>query len=251
MKRLSSLFILLILCAGAYSQGLKIVRYVVPPYPPTAKAVGAGGEVQILAALDKDGNVISVDGMSGHFLLRQVSKEAALKWVFEKSSMLEIPRSLTIAFYFNEGTVQVVEKSEKAFEEIAKATSPNYTRAELHLTTLVPKLLILPREKGKIKSERCPLHDEEMEVEILPILRDGEQITMSYVDETEAEDASDDQEEETYDEASKKYFPNANSFYYGNEMNSATENIEVHYCKTCRLKEKEWELTHKKAGRGF
>jgi outer membrane biosynthesis protein TonB len=84
MKRLSSLFILLILCASAYSQGLKIIRYVVPPYPPTAKAVGADGEVQILAALDKDGNVISVDGISGHPLLRQASKEAALKWVFEK-----------------------------------------------------------------------------------------------------------------------------------------------------------------------
>lgn len=48
-----------------------------PAYPPTAKAVGASGPVNVQVTIDENGNVISATAVSGHPLLRQVSAQAA------------------------------------------------------------------------------------------------------------------------------------------------------------------------------
>ena len=48
-----------------------------PPYPPTAKAVGASGAVNVQITIDEQGNVISAKAISGHPLLRQAAEHAA------------------------------------------------------------------------------------------------------------------------------------------------------------------------------
>ncbi len=48
-----------------------------PAYPPTAKAVGASGAVNVQVTIDEAGNVTSASAVSGHPLLRQVAAQAA------------------------------------------------------------------------------------------------------------------------------------------------------------------------------
>ena len=55
----------------------KAVSLPKPSYPPTAKAVRAGGDVNVQVMIDERGNVVSANAVSGHALLRQVSEQAA------------------------------------------------------------------------------------------------------------------------------------------------------------------------------
>ena len=48
-----------------------------PPYPPPAKAIRVGGDVNVQVTIDEKGNVISASAVTGHLLLRQVSEQAA------------------------------------------------------------------------------------------------------------------------------------------------------------------------------
>lgn len=48
-----------------------------PPYPPAARAVRAGGDVNVQVTIDEAGNVISARAVSGHALLRQSAESAA------------------------------------------------------------------------------------------------------------------------------------------------------------------------------
>ncbi len=48
-----------------------------PAYPPTAKAVGASGAVNVQVTIDENGNVTSASAVSGHPLLRSVAAQAA------------------------------------------------------------------------------------------------------------------------------------------------------------------------------
>lgn len=55
----------------------KASRLVQPPYPPAAKAVRAGGAVNVQVLIDENGNVISASATSGHALLRAAATAAA------------------------------------------------------------------------------------------------------------------------------------------------------------------------------
>ncbi len=48
-----------------------------PAYPPAAKAVRAGGAVNVQVTVDENGNVVSANAVSGHPLLRASAVEAA------------------------------------------------------------------------------------------------------------------------------------------------------------------------------
>jgi hypothetical protein len=241
MKAAGILCVFLFLSSQIYAQdsGIKVITSARPIYPPTAKAVGATGEVDVMAALDDNGDVISAEVFTGHPLFRTVSKDAALKWKFGKNPVPDAPRSVVIAFYFGvDGQIKVIEKSEKQSEEVSEVMSPSFSRIEMRFNTLVPKLLLLPREKGEIKAEKCNLHDEWMGVEILPVSRNEETYVATFGNKNSGE--GDEDEEETYYQASEKYFPNAWPAYYGSGLFEATEKAEVHYCKSCRAKREEW-----------
>lgn len=48
-----------------------------PPYPPAARAVKAGGPVNVQVLIDESGNVYSAQAVAGHPLLRNVAEKAA------------------------------------------------------------------------------------------------------------------------------------------------------------------------------
>lgn len=61
----------------------KAVSLPLPAYPAAAKAVNAGGAVNVQILVDQDGNVTSAKAISGHPLLRQASEKAALEAKFK------------------------------------------------------------------------------------------------------------------------------------------------------------------------
>jgi len=55
----------------------KAINLVKPQYSPAAKAVKAGGAVNVQVTIDEKGNVISASAVSGHQLLRSAAEQAA------------------------------------------------------------------------------------------------------------------------------------------------------------------------------
>ncbi len=65
----------------------KAVNLVKPPYPAAAKAVRAGGAVNVQVTIDENGNVISASAVSGHPLLRAASVNAARQSKFSPTML--------------------------------------------------------------------------------------------------------------------------------------------------------------------
>jgi outer membrane biosynthesis protein TonB len=71
-----------------------------PTYPPTAKAVGAAGAVNVHVTIDEKGYVTSAAAVSGHPLLRAQSVLAAYGSRFKPTLLLDIPvRSIGVIVY--------------------------------------------------------------------------------------------------------------------------------------------------------
>ncbi len=79
----------------------KARNLVTPPYPATAKAVRAGGEVKVQVTIDEDGNVISANAVSGHPLLRSVSESAARSSKFSPTQLSGQPVKVTGVIIYN------------------------------------------------------------------------------------------------------------------------------------------------------
>jgi TonB family protein len=60
-----------------------------PPYPASARAVGASGAVNVQVMIDERGSVISAKAVSGHPLLRQAAEDAARKAKFTPTYLSE------------------------------------------------------------------------------------------------------------------------------------------------------------------
>lgn len=247
--------ILLLLTLGFFSvsafaqdEALKIVKSEIPKFPPTARAIGAIGEVQVTAQVVESGDVISAQVFSGHPLLRTAVGEAASKWKFGKSEKQDDIRSIIIAFYFGiGGEVVAIKKSEKESEEVSVINAVSSSRVEMRFNTLIPKLLLLPRVNGQIKKEKCAAHNERMEVEILPVLtidgldtwspEQGVPEDWKSADEEKREET----EAQLFREAQEKHFPNARTMYFNARLHKLTERAEVHYCNTCRINLDKWQ----------
>jgi TonB family protein len=61
---------------------IKVFKYEVPKYAPTALATRKKGEVIVNVKIDKTGKVVSTKVESGHAFLAKTSEEAASKWLF-------------------------------------------------------------------------------------------------------------------------------------------------------------------------
>lgn len=66
-----------------------------PPYPPTARAVRAEGEVSVQVMIDETGRVVSAKAVSGHPLLRSVSETAAQSAKFAPTLLSNQPVKVT------------------------------------------------------------------------------------------------------------------------------------------------------------
>ena len=79
----------------------KAVRKVQPPYPPMGKAVKAQGSVPIQITISEEGRVISAQAVSGHPLLQQAAREAAMQWVFSPTLLNGKPVKVSGVISFN------------------------------------------------------------------------------------------------------------------------------------------------------
>lgn len=71
-------------------QGNAIAK-VQPLYPAGAKRVNASGKVEVQVTISEAGRVIEATAISGHPLLRRAAVEAALKWVFNPTTLNRVP----------------------------------------------------------------------------------------------------------------------------------------------------------------
>lgn len=66
-----------------------------PPYPPAARAVNAGGLVNVQVVIDENGKIISAKAVDGHYLLRQAAEKAALSAKFKPTLLSDQPVKVT------------------------------------------------------------------------------------------------------------------------------------------------------------
>lgn len=72
-----------------------------PAYPPTARAVGASGKVNVQVTIDEEGNVISAVAVSGHVLLRAAAAAAARASKFSPTKLAGVPVKVTGTIIYN------------------------------------------------------------------------------------------------------------------------------------------------------
>lgn len=116
----------------------KAVSLVKPVYPPAAKAVNAGGMVNVQITIDEQGNVISASAVSGHPLLKRTSEEAASASKFSPTTSSGVPVKVTGILVYNfasGGTSSDAKYSNSEIEEDAlngqavRLPSPEYPPA--------------------------------------------------------------------------------------------------------------------------
>ena len=81
----------------------KATNLAIPAYPAAAKAINAGGAVNVQVVIDENGEVISAEAVSGHPLLRQSAEKAARESKFRPTllSGQAVKVSGVIVYYFN------------------------------------------------------------------------------------------------------------------------------------------------------
>ena len=72
-----------------------------PPYPPAARAIRASGAVNIQVLIDTDGSIFSAEAVSGHPLLRQVSRTAACMASFSPTQLSGTPVKVSGVIVYN------------------------------------------------------------------------------------------------------------------------------------------------------
>lgn len=72
-----------------------------PPYPPTAQAMHASGEVKVQVLIDEQGNVVSASAISGHPLLRAAAQAAAHQAKFTPTKLSEQAVKVTGVIIYN------------------------------------------------------------------------------------------------------------------------------------------------------
>jgi TonB family protein len=79
----------------------KATNLVRPVYPPQAKAVNAGGAVNVEVIIDEQGNVISATAVSGHPLLRAAAVDAARQSKFNPTILSGQPVKVSGVIVYN------------------------------------------------------------------------------------------------------------------------------------------------------
>ncbi|HKC64499.1 MAG TPA: energy transducer TonB, partial [Pyrinomonadaceae bacterium] len=77
------------------------IKLPLPRYPAEAKGEHVSGTVLVEVTIDEEGNVASAHTISGHFLLRAASEEAALKAKFTPTILCGKPVKVTGVITYN------------------------------------------------------------------------------------------------------------------------------------------------------
>jgi TonB family protein len=86
-------------------QAAKMVRQVIPVYPPDAKARGIQGTVVLHAVIGEDGTIIELDVVSGPAELRKAAMDAVKQWRYAPTRLNDAPVEIdtTISVRFTLG----------------------------------------------------------------------------------------------------------------------------------------------------
>ena len=60
----------------------KLVKQVIPVYPPLAKIAGIYGVVHLVGIIGKDGTIRNLQLIDGHPMLARAALEAVSKWIY-------------------------------------------------------------------------------------------------------------------------------------------------------------------------
>jgi periplasmic protein TonB len=72
-------------------QMAKLVRKVIPEYPPLAKATRISGVVRLIGTIGKDGTIRDLQLVSGHPMLARAALEAVRQWVYKPTLLNGMP----------------------------------------------------------------------------------------------------------------------------------------------------------------
>lgn len=79
----------------------KAIRKVKPEYSSIARQIRASGAVQVLVLISEEGRVIEATAIDGHPVLRPIAVAAARGWVFEPTTLSEVPVKVQGVLTFN------------------------------------------------------------------------------------------------------------------------------------------------------
>jgi len=83
------------------SQGM-LLKKVAPVYPAIARQLGKEGTVELLATIDKDGEVSKVKVLKGDAMLARAAVDAVKEWVYRPYLLngrpVEIETQITVVF---------------------------------------------------------------------------------------------------------------------------------------------------------
>jgi periplasmic protein TonB len=69
----------------------KLIRKVIPDYPPLAKAARISGVVHLIGTIGKDGTIRNLQLVGGHPILARAALEAVEQWVYEPTLLNGAP----------------------------------------------------------------------------------------------------------------------------------------------------------------
>jgi protein TonB len=61
----------------------KLVKKVVPPYPPLAKSARVSGVVHLIGIIARDGTIRNLELVSGNPMLTGAAMEAVRQWIYQ------------------------------------------------------------------------------------------------------------------------------------------------------------------------
>lgn len=202
-----------------------VIQTKVPVYPPIAIAAHASGTVVIELEIDAGGNVAIARVTRGHPLLAAVSRDAAMNWRFEATS-IETKRKVTLIFDYDAASCAG-----------SVVISPYHVRiGPARIETFPPDTVsYLPENPDE---QFCPVHKTRLR-------KDRVNIVYGLIG-----------FKADYEEAEKKIFPRANLEVMGgcvvetqincdgSQVQSSPKYAEVLYCPVCRRAQARWSKAH-------
>ena len=86
-------------------QSARLVKKVIPEYPPLARAARISGVVHLIGVIARDGSIRNLQLVSGHPLLSHAALEAVEQWIYRPTLLNGEPVEVIapIDVYFNLG----------------------------------------------------------------------------------------------------------------------------------------------------
>jgi TonB family protein len=207
---------------AASAQDVPVVHAEVPVCELAFRA-RVTGSVILRVTIDGEGKVTSETVEKPLPIAVRCAEAAAKKWTFAPADRPG-EREAELTFVFDPG---MDTETDEESHVVSSFDDPWTVRVAYAWSTI----LRLPRVNGEIPEKRCPVHDEVMSVETLPLAR-GLGCGSAEKEWLEA-----------YADAREKSFPETHRHAASRPVAWETKE-EVYYCQACRDAEEAWLRKH-------